>query len=215
MALFAVFAILVAAYSAVRMRQIDDSYRALISHDEQAPLALARANRLLQIARADIAELTMAGGGAANQKATSELGAARADFERNMALAAASADQSGAAIQALKARGIGVLDVDCKRALELGSAGEAGAQASFLSECSPKLSGFVADMVSVTEEVNRGIREAEETLTDATSRTITMTLALIVGGLVLVMAGGLLAVRGWISAPLAALSGRNGPPLRR
>ena len=83
-AIFGVFALGVAGYSASQMETIDAAYSDLIDQDNAAGLAVLQANRSLQIGRAAMADLMIAFTDEGNAKAAAEVKATRTEFVNQM-----------------------------------------------------------------------------------------------------------------------------------
>ena len=142
MGAFGLFAIATAVYSGSRMWQIDVDYSALGSHETEAALNLARSNRYLLAVRAAVGDLVISSTDAGNQRAMAELTEARKAFEEFMDKSAKMSPADATDINALKARGVSLIDQSCKNTISLGASatngpGVAESQSAYVNDCSP------------------------------------------------------------------------------
>jgi methyl-accepting chemotaxis protein len=210
MVLFGVFAIMTTVYATGQMRLIDARYTKLLAGDSVAEVSMARANQALSNVRGAIAEYQIAVTDAENAAALAYLQQSHADFARFMEQAAAKAPIAANDIRALQARGEAVIDTTCKRAIILGASDNTpalaeAAQAVFMSTCLPAFPPVQAAIAAKRDAVTAMTKHDAEHLSLNTSRTVLIAYAAIIGGLILVMGLGILAVRVWITAPINAL----------
>jgi methyl-accepting chemotaxis protein len=198
------------AFSSSRMLAIDISYRSVINRENAASTALARANRSMQTARAAIGDLLMSHDDNLNRSALAEYQLARESFVKSMdtALVAIGNDPE---IDALKGRGVGLLDATCKSSVEQASASTSDAeiqssQARFLSECQPQFPQLSKLLIDKTQKLMENATTlTHQVETDARSAIWTTALVIAAGLLVFLLAG-LYGVRHWLVSPVKALS---------
>ncbi|MBB3458165.1 methyl-accepting chemotaxis protein [Rhizobium sp. BK313] len=210
LAVFGVFTLGVATYSASQISKIDESYTDLLRHDSIAALALGKADKAFENGRAAIGDLLMLTDDALNAKAIKELKDAHDAFLGDMDRAVAAAPQEATLVD-LKAAGLNVLDNVCKLTIQKAmvatiAADVAASQAIFLRDCQPQ---FPALSVKISEAAKRledqvGIRNHD--LSDLSQDTIRMTFAIIVAGLLVVMTASFFAIRAWLVQPIKQLA---------
>ena len=210
MAVFGLFALGVGAYSAVQMWKIDGAYSALMEHQTAATMDLKTADGAIEAARAAIGDLEISTTAEGNRAAKAELADGRKLFETSMDQAAAAFPADEAAIQSLKARGLGILDADCANAINMGAsattpAAALASQQAYLAECSPKFPPYVGALFAKAASTTDGVAKADDALTETTKATIAMTFGLILAGLVMVMIGGSFLISAWVVTPLKRL----------
>jgi len=208
---FGLFVLAVAVYVAGQMSKIDSGYAGLINGPEAAAVRVAQANRELTAMRRSVADLVISTTGAQNQVANAELQAARTAFIDRLDAAAKVEPADASDYQALKARGLEILDQTCAPTIKgSGSARSpaeiSASQALYLKDCAPAFPALVTDMAAKVKAVVADADAKDETLGGVTKGAITTTFALIVGGLVAVMVGSVFATRAWIVSPLKSLS---------
>jgi methyl-accepting chemotaxis protein len=211
-AIFGVFAIGVAVYATGQMSHIAKGYSQLNEREDAAALALARANRSLQTARASIGDLLIATDDAANNLAIHEIDGSRKKFSAYTESAASLSPTTADDVKAIEARGLSVIDNDCANAIRLGKTATAPAavlesQAVYLRECSPKFGPLTDAMLKVTAATKGAADAQAAALAAGASASVLITYAVILGGLALVIAIAVFTVRSSISGPLTALSG--------
>jgi methyl-accepting chemotaxis protein len=208
---FGVFTLAIAVYVGGQMWKIDMGYTALGAGPEAAALHVSLANRQLTAIHRSIADLMISESDADNQAANAELQAARKNFSDEFDAAAKAEPADAADYQALKARGLQIVDQTCAPTIKAGMAtdgatGAVASQAIYLRDCNPVFSAVAADVTSKMNAVIADAHAKDDALTDVTKRVIMTTFALIVGGLLAVMVGGFYATRVWIVSPMKALS---------
>jgi methyl-accepting chemotaxis protein len=126
---------------------------------------------------------------------------------------AAIADDPAAAstVQDLTARSQQLLQGACANAVNLAAAAAgnaaqlASAQAVFVNTCAAPFGSIEHDTLAVAHRFDTEAGKREAAVKEAENAAIWMTFALIVAGLVVVMVGGFIAVRSWITAPVHRL----------
>ena len=209
-ALFALFVVGATYFATSKMRFIDDSYSNLSDHQGVASISMARGSRALWAARASIADLLISRTEEGNKAAQASFAEQRADFISSMDGSAAVLPDHAAQFAALKQKGLQVLDQTCAEAFRLGQSTDADtvlkSQVVFARDCSPAIKAVTAEVRTATDDLIKETKVINDATTDVTNATIYTTWALILGGLLIVMAGGIFAVRTWISKPLTVLA---------
>jgi len=208
---FGVFTLAVAVYVGGQMWKIDSSYTALGAGPEAAAVHIAQANRELTAMRRSIADLMISTTDAENQAANADLKEARKAFSDDLDDAAKAEPDSAADYQALKARGLEIVDQTCDATIKAGMAANnptaaIASQATYLKDCSPAFPTLVADLAGKVKAVVADAHTKDDALTDVTKGAITATFVLIICGLVAVMVGGFFAIRAMVVAPIKGLS---------
>jgi methyl-accepting chemotaxis protein len=208
---FGVFTLAVAIYVGVQMWRIDSDYSDLIAGPETAAVRVAEANREISGARRSIADMLISTTDAQNQVANADLQRTKKTFADALDAAAKAQPASAADYQALKARGLEIVEKTCAPTIKAGMAATtptdvSASQALYLKECAPAFPGIVRDMAAKAKGVVADAHMENDALTEVTKGAITTTFALIIGGLVAVMIGGFFATRAWIVSPMKALS---------
>jgi methyl-accepting chemotaxis protein len=210
MVLFGVFAIITTVYSTGQMRMIDTRYSALMADDVGAALDMAIANHALSNVRDAIAEYQIADTDAQNTAAAAFLKQSREEFQHFMEQAALKAPAVADDIHALQAQGGAVVDTTCGRAIALAAAANSSAlaeasQREFMATCLPAFPPLQAAIAAKRDQVTAMTDRDDGHLTSVTNRTILIAYAAIIGGLILVIGLGILAVRAWITSPINSL----------
>ena len=200
-----------AVFSAGKIREIADGYTAAIDHEGIVALYAARANRTLMAARAAIADLEIATTGEGDRQAAEELKAARAGFLRFIGMVI-GADQSGTnKLKEMAARGTEVIDVVCKKAIDLGAtattpAAAAAAQAEYTKSCAPAYAPLAVAMTAIVDQAVVDQNKIKSDLADLSRQTVVITYSVILGGLAVALLIGFFSVRAWVSRPVVALA---------
>jgi methyl-accepting chemotaxis protein len=205
------FSLIIAAYASAQIWKIDTNYSALMDHQMTAAIDVKSGNRDLQNVRASIAQLMITSTDDGDRAAKLEMDDNYRAFEGSLDKAIAADPSDASDLQALKARGIQIVEQDCANAIRLGAAATTStamlaSQQAFLTECAPKFPPLAADVAKKAEGMVADVNKADDALTETTKATIGTTVAIALGGLALVMIGAFIAIRAWIGAPLNALS---------
>jgi len=208
---FGVFTLIVAIYVGSQMWKIDSGYTALGAGPETAALDVAQANRELSAMRRSIADMVIATSNAQNQVANADLQAARKTFADNLDAAARIAPNDAVDVQALKARGLEIVDSTCAPTIKAGMSATtptdvSASQALYLKDCAQNFPPLVTDLAAKVKAVVADAHGKDDALTDVTKGAIMATFILIIGGLAAVMVGGFFATRAWIVTPMKGLS---------
>ncbi|HBF29491.1 methyl-accepting chemotaxis protein [Rhizobium sp.] len=210
MAVFGLFALMVAIYSDSQIKGVDSRYKGLLSEESTAAINLSRANRGLQGARAAIGEVLMARTDELNASATKDLEKRHDDFIKYMdlSIAALPRDQR---IKDLKTDGLAILDQSCKASIDAGREATEGdaifaSQQMFLDQCQPKFGPLSDRFTVVVQEVVRSVDRATAQVSSSARSSAIVTMVGIVGGVLAVMLLGFFAIRAWIVAPVRGLA---------
>jgi len=210
MGIFGIFALGVAFYSTSQMRLINGSYTGLMNGSAHAAIYLSRANRNLQTAHAGVAYLEIANTAAENAAAKADIDSGEKGYVQFMDLAAAAAPQEATTLAALKAQGMAAITQACAKAISMGMAAvspaeDIPAQQEYINNCQPPFLPITAALRTETDKLGTEADAGAASLNTATSTTIFLTYAGIIGGLVLVLAAGFFAIRAWVIAPMTRL----------
>ena len=215
MGLFGAFAVGLAVFSAGKMAAIDSGYSSAISHESIGAISFARASSRLNGIRAAIADLEVSNTQEGNDKAKAELNRTHAEFMMFMDRAADADPASAEATVDLKQRVLTYIASSCGASIKAGEtaadpAAVTAAQALYLKDCAPGFPALTAELTARTDKWLGAVASQKDDLSAVTGHTITLTYIIILGGLALVMGGGYVAIRSWISKPLIALAALMG-----
>lgn len=215
MAVFGIFAIGSAFFSAGKMGEIDRGYSSAISHESAVALATARATSNVRAMRAALGELELSTTEAGNAAAKAQFEAARDLFIKYMDFAAQVEPSSANVTNDIKQRVLRQVGSTCTASIEAGAkatdpAPISAAQAMYLKDCAPGFPQLSAELSAITTERDNAVKAQSGALEATTQHTITLTYVIIISGLALVMVGGFFAIRAWVSKPLVALASLMG-----
>jgi methyl-accepting chemotaxis protein len=209
MALFGLFAIAIAGYSASRIYYMNGAYSDLLAHQNKAALMIARANRSMQMARSAIADILVSRTEEGNLAAKSDLDKALDSFVQRMdgASAVVPTDEK---IPLLKAEGLGIVNTACAPSVKRGMAATTEdeikqAQMSFLTECQPLFAPYTKKSTTITDELIAESDAKSSELDDSANRIAMTTVGSVIIGLAAVLIIGFFAVRAWIIRPIKNL----------
>ncbi|WP_312808377.1 methyl-accepting chemotaxis protein [Agrobacterium cavarae] len=210
MAVFGLFILGVVAYSATQISKINTNYSDLISGEMTAATKLVRANRALQGARANIAELTISKTPLQNKNALDSLDAAQIAMSENFDMAS-NALPEVTTIASLKEEALKILGENCKSTINMARSAVnpedvLASQAMFLSSCQPLFDPLT---LKVQELGNATVKKAENGSSDlsyVSNSTVYTTVAGSIVGLVVVLLSGFFAIRAWLVAPIKSLA---------
>jgi methyl-accepting chemotaxis protein len=210
MGVFALFALAVSVYATGQMRNIDDSYSALIARNGAAEVALTRATRGLETAHAGISELLISNTDADNLAAKAVYDGGIKTFNDNIDAAFKDLPSHAADFDAYKQNVLDLFNNKCAKSFQMGMASTTGdaavaANQEYLSNCAPKFEPIVVGAKALTDQVIQETDHDNDALTVTTDNTIMLTYGGIVSGLVLVLGIGFFAIRTWVVRPLTGL----------
>jgi methyl-accepting chemotaxis protein len=213
-AIFGVFALCIAAYSATQIKSVDTSYSNLLSQDSFAVLQLARANRSSQTGRAAMADTMMSFSEEGNAKAGAEVKASRQEYVDYMDKAI-SAMPANTNLPPLKAEGLSIYDNLCAKAMRLGSATVAVeeavvAQKVFAAECQPAFTVLRERISAETTRITNDNIAQSDALTATSNFTAIASVTGVIGGFLVVLALGFFCIRSWLVVPIRGLAGTMG-----
>ncbi|MBW4024096.1 MAG: HAMP domain-containing protein [Proteobacteria bacterium] len=205
--LFGVFVLGVAFYSTGRIANISGSYKSLVDGDEAAGLALARASREFQTARANVAELAIANTPTEVDAVTADLKLNIAGFTRIFDDAASFSSAHAGAITALKGDALAVFNNGCAQTIldatnATATAAVIASQQQYLSKCAPLFRPITLRIIAQTDALVAEIKETEAALVAQTHHTILTTYAGIIAGLIVIGLIGFVGARISIIRPL-------------
>jgi methyl-accepting chemotaxis protein len=208
---FGVFALAVAVYVGAQMWRIDSSYSALGAGPETAAIQLALANSRLVAMQKNIADLMISTTDAQNRAENALFQAARKDFINTLDATAKADPSNEADYEALKSRGLEIVDQTCAEAVKAGAVATAptailASQALYTKDCEPAFLALSTIMKSKVKTIAADAHKQSDDLSGVTKGAITATFLLILGGLAAVMVGGFFAIRSWVVSPLKGLS---------
>ncbi len=215
LAAFGIFSIAVAIYSTGQMRYLNTGYLALRNGPTDALLQLIRSNVDIQFIRMAASDLMMSSAPADDQTDMSAITTDRARFSQFIDLAAKDDPADADAIEAVKSKVLQFSEGACVSPNALVAAAPVGgngtnaptAQSLFVSECVPQFVSLTNSMQPIIDHIRSAENSGVASLKSTTASTISTTLYLIVGGIILVMVGGFCAIRAWIITPVKALQG--------
>ncbi|TPP12051.1 methyl-accepting chemotaxis protein [Rhizobium glycinendophyticum] len=210
MAGFGLFSLGTAIYSGQTMSRIDASYSALLDGESTAALYMARANRSLQTMRASIGELMMAESMEDNQESQKAIDESEKNFSEFMDKVMTALPARRAALDALKSETLAAL-AGCSTSIEAARNSSTpqdnlASQELFLKNCQPALVAVSPKLVAVSSEIMESADKASDDLSVTTNTAVTTALVVVIGGLLVVLALGFLAIRAWLVRPIRAMS---------
>ena len=206
---FGILAVGSVIMSTSEMRHIDDSYGDAIDRQGFAAIYLSQAERAMQQSRAAISDLEIAATPDGNRQATEELKQSRASFADLMTKARTADSAEAVAIDSLSVRGIDILDRICAKSIRLGEDENLSptlAQEEYLKDCSPAFESFGRELKASAESAKASIAALNDALTPETDRTIIETYIVVLGGLLVALAGAYYVVTTLISRPIKDLA---------
>jgi methyl-accepting chemotaxis protein len=215
LSVFGMFCIGVAFYAASEMHAIGSDYSNVMHGSLGAAYNITRANRAFEDARASMAEFLLSPAASNSQGNLKSISYDEAQFRGRMESAAENDPLQAEEIGDLSTRGQQLFGGDCSNAVKLGGAAVtvadlASIQTVFLKTCAAKFDSVERDMLAEAHRLDGESSESVASLKAEEEGAISITFALILGGLVLVMLGGFWATRSWISVPVKALQGVMG-----
>jgi methyl-accepting chemotaxis protein len=198
-------------FSTQKMGDIDATYMTVINGSDTGMINLVRASREASLVSVAIGDLLMSTTDEGNNKAEAARRAAVEAFRRDMQSAAHALPANQSSITAIADRLQTVITGDCKEALRLGAAAttaaaDAIAQAEFLKTCQPAFEPVIADIKEIVQNAEQS-RERDVTDTSATAHhTITVTYAVVLTGLAIVLGLAVTLTRKGISAPISMVT---------
>jgi methyl-accepting chemotaxis protein len=208
--IFGIFAIVSAVYSTSKMRDIDNSYSAVIAGVGQAQVEMARASRGLSTFQAGVGMVEIADTPAENDAAKHVYDKGKEVMTTSLDAAATAAPGHAGEIATLKARALDLINNQCAKSIADGFAANTAAAATaagqeYLADCAPKFSAVTDLFKHEVDMLNAETNQRDDALTATTDRTITITYAGVLGGLALVLIFAFFAIRAWVVAPMAGL----------
>ncbi|MDX7952997.1 methyl-accepting chemotaxis protein, partial [Lichenihabitans sp. Uapishka_5] len=208
-ALLALFCVGATVLATGKMRRIDNAYSDLVQHNGTANVALAQASRALAGMQLAVGDLMMAKGEDAKTKAADALLVQRTEFTSLMDASKTDLPAKGDSFEALKQKGLQAADQACGDTIEAAKSLDATSvlksRLGYTKECAPAISSVAAAIRATLGDMLKEADAVNTATTAVATGTIRLTWALTLGGLLVVVAVGALAVRAWISRPLAVL----------
>ena len=210
MAVFGIFSIGAAFYTAAQLKAIDTSYSHLLEGESSAALYLARANRSMQNMRAAIGDLVLSRTAELNANAEKEIVTAKESFVKFIDSAAKAAPEN-TEIPALKTAVLKIVDETCQATLAAARTATeeqavVASQNKFLSECQPQFAEVAPRFTSVTTAMTEASEATSSRLTEETGSIARNSIIGVVIGLSIVLCMGFVAIRSWLVRPIRALS---------
>ncbi|WP_459698336.1 HAMP domain-containing protein, partial [Acidisoma sp. C75] len=210
--IFGVFVLGVAFYATGQLKTTDRNYSALISNQQKAALALARAARNLQSVRGAAGDIAVATSSDQSDAAYAEFKTSFAQFNQLMDEAMAGDRGSAAALAALKAQAGDVVLKKCQQAIT--DARKAIlptqlliAQSEYVSGCAPGFHSITGALIEEVKALAAQARTASHALSGTTARSVVYTFAGIIVGLIVIFIIGFIGARAWIVRPVRAQIG--------
>jgi methyl-accepting chemotaxis protein len=209
--LMGVLTIASALYAGHQMHVVDDADTYVIEHPDRASIALARANRYLMGYYAGIYRLATEVTDEGNKEAMRDIEGGRDGFMERMSDAVKADPVVKPKVDEIIKKFQSCMDGDCGTAIKLGlstDAAENAKAAAFMREkCAPELKGVLG---SVKELVDETVVRAQKMSDDATAMIeglVTMTIIVIVIGLLLVAALAVYLTRNFVTKPISKIEG--------
>ena len=213
-ALFGVFALGIATYSAIQIKSVDTAYSDLLANESSAALTLANASKSLQNGRAAIADMVMAATKEDTESADKEMLAIKTEYAAQMD-ATIKLMPADARLTTLKADGLALFDNACKKAIDLGRvaldpAGVTASQKLFNEECRPAFNGVTNRFTETAADINNGNLNASDILTERSNAIAMISVVAVIVGFLVVLGIGFVVIRSWMVRPIRALSDTMG-----
>jgi methyl-accepting chemotaxis protein len=210
MGAFVLFAAGATMFATSRMSAVSVSYAALVAHQDQGALLLARAARAAEQMRGGIGDLLISSTDAGNKAAEAEIDEGRAQMEDYLARALRADPADADAFTSIKTAAQDVVQ-GCADSIRQGAAavGDAAAIASqkvYQRDCAPLFPPFVTSVKMQVETLSNASKEAAKVLMDTSTASVRITWLVNLIGLAVVMGLGFTFVRRVIAAPMMRLA---------
>jgi methyl-accepting chemotaxis protein len=211
MGVFGVFTLGVAVYVGSQMWKIDSSYSALGAGPTHAAVWMVRANRSFTEMDGAVARLMIASTDEERRAAAAQVEKNRKNFIEGLDEAVKADPKLAIDVEALKTRGLALLDQTCAAAIKAGAAANTpelsvASQTLYKKDCAPAFPIVIGAVKDKVLEITADMDRQSRILTEVTKSAIATTFVLILSGLTAVMVGGFFGIRAWIAAPLKELS---------
>jgi methyl-accepting chemotaxis protein len=208
--LFGLFALGSTIFAAHQMRSIQSGYGAVVGTSVRAAALVAEAREQLAALRQDLAQLLIDSSGNDTDALETALAVDEAALHQTIARAAAVSPGNAARLKAVDARVTQLIHRTCRRTIRMAIIATSQAQtdiaqADYLTDCSPQFPPVAQALQAIRDRLQLQAAADIRQLAAATSRTVRLTYAIILGGLVAIMLLGFFAVRIWIAAPVRGL----------
>lgn len=206
--IFGMMSIASAVFSTGEMRNIAGGYNRSIVEQGKTAQYLSRAGRALFASRTAIAELVLSKTEQGDAKALADIDLSKAAFINFMDIADAADAAGKIDVKGFKARGLDIIENACARTIKLGQGTEnmAPAELEYTNTCSPAFAPLNSAMTAAVDQAIQTEGAVDVELAATTTNTILITYGVVLGGLALVIVGAFIAIRSWVTRPLAALT---------
>ena len=208
---FGLFAAAVTGYAALGMIQIDRAHVAVDRGPVAAESAFLKSNVYSSGIHAAVSDLMLATTVEGHRAALAKLSSLRQMYREVVAVASAASQASAADVNDTRDVFLGIVDKDCKHAIDLAATSNApedmlALQAIYQEECLSKFDGTLQFNLKAMTNLRHDVERSEAMLTAESRARVVTALGLMLGGMVAVLAGTFWAVRSWIVRPIGALS---------
>ena len=208
-AVFGLFSGASTLFSAREMNRISNGYQVAIADQGKSAVYFGEASSALNDTRAAIAELLISTTDAGNEAALAALKKGRSAWITSIEKADAANPEHG--FDDLKKRGLNAIDVACKKTLALGAAsttveGNAIAGVEYMAKCAPALQALVPEVSKLVDQAIESQDCVTVAMADLSDRAIKITFAVVLGGLLVVVAGATFGIRRGLSQPVRRLT---------
>ncbi|SJZ74487.1 HAMP domain-containing protein, partial [Consotaella salsifontis] len=209
MAAFGAFALGVAYYSGSQLQSVDHAYSSMLERESTAALQIVRMNRSMLGARAAIADLLMSRSEAINKSASAEMADMRSRFIDASDKASAAMPELQQ-LKDLKSKGLQIIDQNCSSAIDQAAKAVAiedvvASQTTYLSQCQPLFPDFVKQTTAIQDDLIKTAQTKSDDISALSDTIVKTTYAIILAGLVIVVAGAFFAFRAWLIRPIKGL----------
>jgi methyl-accepting chemotaxis protein len=204
------FCVVCVIYASAQILDLRKRYSNLLAGPAQVELYYVRGSGSTSAIASAVALLVISKTESQKNSALAALASAR-ERSRAYAAAAEKADpQSADATRALFAQVESMIDNDCRQTIELGrkasdANGAALAQAEFMANCEPAAAPLKQVFLNSVKKITAHRQDMESALEAQTIHTIFTMVAVMFGGLALVMIGGFAFVNASVVRPLERL----------
>ena len=194
-----------------QLTRIAGGFQSVAQHETVAALNITRAVSRLYRMRASLGDLEMSRTLEGNQQAEAEYKSSYALFNETLDAAMKAVPETASTLLPIKQQAQTHLNVTCTAAIKagaeaVGNDATVAAQSLYLKDCAPGFQPLTNAISAFNLQYQKEVTAIGAALDAQAAWTVTETYAITLGGLVVIMAGGIFAVRQWLSRPLADLT---------
>jgi methyl-accepting chemotaxis protein len=207
LSLMALVSIAAAGFASWQITSITDDYDAALVGPARANVALSRAgHHAVAMSRAILGQVT-ADNAETSSSAEQEAGVSQSSFDSEMNLAIKLMPERRKEFSDLQQAYKAVLSSTCQETIRIAKSGARDAAISHMhNQCGPKLAEVIADLSAMVDQTITANESLVSRLNKRADETVWLTLASVLGGLVVVAAFAVWLTRSGIVAPMKSLN---------